>query len=64
MISDGKILPKGATALISPVAMGRSETVWENPSSFIPERFSPENMDDRSACSFVVFGAGSRNCKH
>lgn len=63
MILDGKILPKGATALISPVAIGRSDSVWENAQSFIPERFSLENMEKKSAYSFVVFGAGPRNCK-
>ena len=63
MISDGKTVPKGATALISPVAMGRTDTVWENALSFIPERFSFENMEKKSNCSFLSFGAGPRNCK-
>jgi Cytochrome P450 len=43
--------------------MGRSEQIWENALEFIPERFEIENMTNKSSCTFVVFGAGPRNCE-
>jgi cytochrome P450 len=43
--------------------MGTSDKIWENPDKFIPERFEAHNLEGRNPCSFIVFGAGPRNCE-
>lgn len=61
-ILDGKLIPKGASVLVAPNAMGRSAELWKNPNEFNPERFEKDNMQGMHAYSNVVFSAGARNC--
>lgn len=43
--------------------MHRKETIWgENANNFDPDNFLPENIEKRSAYSFVPFAAGTRMC--
>jgi hypothetical protein len=53
------MLPKGATAMIHFLLMGRCKEFWDNPTEFIPERFL--NREEKNA--FMPFGLGARNCE-
>lgn len=60
-ISDGKVLPKGSTAIMNILLMGHCEKLWDDPEEFIPERFLHHDAAEKSA--FMSFGKGPRNCK-
>lgn len=60
--TDGKVLPKGSNVVISPFIIGRNARIWENPKSFIPERFELENLTNLNPFSYLPFSAGPRNC--
>lgn len=55
-------LPAGAEIFVIPYATHRLEHVYSDPESFIPERFSAENSEDRNPYAFLPFSAGPRNC--
>ena len=59
---DGRILPKNMSILIFNYALHRQESIYENPETFNPDRFSPENSKYRSIYSYIPFSAGPRNC--
>lgn len=42
--------------------MGRNPEIFPDPDKFMPERFTKENMQDKSPFSFIAFSAGPRNC--
>lgn len=43
-------------------AIHHDSDIFEYPDRFMPERFTPEEIAKRPACSFLAFGDGSRNC--
>ncbi|XP_024196345.1 geraniol 8-hydroxylase [Rosa chinensis] len=59
----GYIVPKGAQVLVNVWAIGRDPGIWDNPDSFIPERFL-DNQIDVMAKTFelIPFGGGRRIC--
>jgi len=60
---NGFTIPKGAQILINVWAMGRDPTIWEDPSSFMPERFIGSNIDVRgNSFDLIPFGGGRRIC--
>jgi cytochrome P450 family 4 len=59
LIRDGKMLPKGSTAIINLIMLGRNEKVWKDPLTFMPERFA----NDGEKSKLMSFGLGPRNCK-
>lgn len=55
------IAPK-TTINICPYLIHRNRSVWEDPESFLPMRFSKEQSKNRPRCAFVPFSAGPRQC--
>lgn len=58
---DGHEFKKRTVWLMSLYELHRHKDFWQNPDSFIPERFDPENKKDLSDYYFP-FGAGPRMC--
>jgi cytochrome P450 len=53
---------KGATIVISQLGMHRHPKYWNNPNSFIPERFLPENEKKIDDGIYFPFLHGGRKC--
>ncbi|MGL4440660.1 MAG: cytochrome P450 [Bosea sp. (in: a-proteobacteria)] len=53
-------IPKGALVVIPPYVIHRHKKLWDQPNSFVPERFLPGQRIDRFA--YLPFGAGPRIC--
>ncbi|CAI9110096.1 OLC1v1010062C2 [Oldenlandia corymbosa var. corymbosa] len=59
----GYIVPKGSQVLVNSWAIGRDETIWEDPLAFKPERFSGSQVDVKGQdFELIPFGAGRRIC--
>ncbi|KDP25563.1 hypothetical protein JCGZ_20719 [Jatropha curcas] len=59
----GYVVPKGAQVLVNAWAIGRDPSRWENPDSFMPERFLGSDIDIRGRdFELIPFGAGRRIC--
>ncbi|PRQ38723.1 putative geraniol 8-hydroxylase [Rosa chinensis] len=61
----GYIVPKNAQVLVNSWAIGRDPSIWDNPNSFMPERFlGLENQIDVMGRNFdlIPFGGGRRIC--
>ncbi|KAM1103146.1 hypothetical protein PS2_011513 [Malus domestica] len=61
----GYVVPKGAQVLVNAWAIGRDPCIWDNPISFVPERFL--GLDDQidvlgKNFELVPFGGGRRIC--
>jgi cytochrome P450 family 3 subfamily A len=57
-------IPKGTLVDIAIHAVQVSEDYWDEPRKWIPERFLPENSNDkkRHPCAFIPFSIGARRC--
>ncbi|KAJ1695302.1 hypothetical protein LUZ63_012000 [Rhynchospora breviuscula] len=66
IILDGCAIPKGAVVNCAVAEIGRDETVWKDPLSFMPERFLNGNdgmhMIVEEKIKMMPFGAGRRAC--
>ncbi len=55
---DGFHIPSNAMLMISPWIIHRNPTLWEDPESFIPDRFA----QGQPILGYLPFGAGPRLC--
>jgi cytochrome P450 len=54
---------KAGTALVfGRLAVQRDPALWQDPLTFDPDRFSPENVSGRNRWQYVPFGGGPRSC--
>ncbi|CAN1747947.1 Geraniol 8-hydroxylase [Linum perenne] len=59
----GFTVPKGAQIMVNAWAIGRDPTTWDNPNSFMPERFMGSEVDVRgNSFELIPFGGGRRIC--
>ncbi|MFZ3587725.1 cytochrome P450 [Bacillus sp. DJP31] len=58
----GHTFPKGSSFLISPYVVHRIPLYFDQPESFLPERFSKERSSSIPNYAYFPFGAGSRGC--
>ena len=66
-LPDGARVPKGATVVYAPYALGRDPRLWDDPLAFKPERFlrdagSGGAFAEPSPWAYPVFNAGPRLC--
>ncbi|XP_050206448.1 cytochrome P450 81Q32-like [Mercurialis annua] len=62
-IIGGYNIPKKTIVLINAWAIHRDPTIWDDPSSFRPERFEADHKrGDHDTYSFIPFGTGRRAC--
>ena len=57
-----RTIPRGSLVVIVPWLLHRHRRLWDDPDSFIPERFLPENAAARQRYSYVPFSVGPRVC--
>ncbi|KAK9984514.1 hypothetical protein SO802_034039 [Lithocarpus litseifolius] len=60
---SGFTVPKGAQVLVNAWAIGRDPSIWDNPDSFMPQRFLGSEIDFRGrSFELIPFGSGRRIC--
>ena len=59
---DGKWLPSGLHIRIDIFLLHHNPEIWQNPFTFDPSRFFPENCENRDPYAFMPFGAGPKQC--
>ncbi|XP_070563806.1 leukotriene-B4 omega-hydroxylase 3-like [Ptychodera flava] len=55
-------VPAGQIIAINILGLHHNTSVWPDPYTYDPERFSLENSKDRRSHSYLPFSAGPRNC--
>ncbi|XP_049310952.1 cytochrome P450 4d1 [Bactrocera dorsalis] len=60
---NGKVLPAGTNIGISPLYLGRQESIFPDANIFKPERFDiSNNAKKMNPYAYIPFSAGPRNC--
>ncbi|XP_043278375.1 cytochrome P450 4c3-like isoform X2 [Venturia canescens] len=62
IVLESCTLPEGCSVLMVPFVTHRNPKFWDEPDKFIPERFLPENSEERHHCANVSFSGGPRGC--
>lgn len=50
------VLKKSTTIIVSVYGIHHDSSIYENPESYDPDRFTPENISKRHQMSFIPFG--------
>jgi cytochrome P450 len=58
----GYRIEAGTLVAVGIYALHRDPTIWPDPDTFDPDRFSPENVADRPRWQFLPFAGGARSC--
>jgi cytochrome P450 len=58
----GYSVAAGTLVLVSPYALHRKPECWEDPDTFLPERFASEAGEGRHPFAFFPFSGGPRQC--
>jgi cytochrome P450 len=54
---------RASTQIVIPVfALHRHVRLWEDPNTFNPDRFAPDQVKDRARYAYLPFSAGPRVC--
>jgi cytochrome P450 len=61
-VLGGYAIAAGSAVVTSPYLIHRWPAVWESPSEFRPERFTPEASASRPPFAYFPFGGGPRQC--
>lgn len=56
------VIPKGDIVVTSPAAASRMESIFTNPNTFDPDRFTERKEDQQAFNAFLGFGAGRHAC--
>ncbi len=59
---QGYFIPKGSIFNIAHYFIFRHPEFWENPEKFDPDRFLPEQVNQRPKFAYLPFGAGQHIC--
>ena len=55
-------IPAGLDLVVSIYALHRNPRIYNDPLTFDPERFFPEQANGRHPFAYIPFSAGPRNC--
>lgn len=55
-------IPAGTNIFFAPYYLHRHPDFWDEPESFKPDRFAPEEVKKRHKFAFIPFSAGPRRC--
>ncbi|OBJ05256.1 cytochrome P450 [Mycobacterium alsense] len=58
----GYLVPKGTMLVVGRMAVQLDPRLWDDPLTFDPERFSPENLKALDRWQYLPFGGGPRSC--
>lgn len=61
-LPDNVVLPAKMRVVIPIYGIHHDEKYYPEPSKFIPERFTKEEIEKRPMCTFLPFGDGPRSC--
>jgi cytochrome P450 len=62
MAVDGYRVRAGSIVAVGIQAVHRDPAVWDDPTAFDPDRFSPDASRERARWQFVPFAGGPRSC--